>query len=339
MGLSGTRVGAALATHDVASGVGATASDATGLDDGPGTCVTVSIATAGAGVSIPAAAAASVAAAGAGVPTPFAVSEASVPAPATAGISVVAAGAGFPTPINADVSVAVAGVDIPTFAATADPVAAAEADAISVAITGATVPISAAALSAAAAGAAGSSSALSSRSITSPVGGTPGATPCPVGSAAEAEGGAGVGPYPVPGCGSLPPVAVVEAASAVGSVVSPATPPLAVGGVAACPAEVDDTHSAFFGPNGGTKPRGAVLWNNSNIIKNGLTPGKEQDARGIFTYTPSTRGRRACFASEPDADPRASGSGRLPLPLCSWDTGRRSGVGSIDSQVAPRADP
>nr|XP_034594549.1 antifreeze protein Maxi-like [Setaria viridis] len=257
-GLTGTRVGAALAAPDAtvpnaAAGVGSIASNAAGLDDYPNTCATVSIAAAGAAVPVPAAAAASVVAARAGVPASVAVSGAGVPTPATAGVSVAAAREGVPAPAAAGVSVAIAGGDVPAFTAAAAPIVPAEMDAIFVVVTGATVPISATA------GAAGSSSASSSRSITSPVGGTPGATPCPAGSTAKEESRARVGPCLVPGCGPLPPVVVVEAASAVGSVVFPVTPSLAAGGVAARLAEVDDTRSAFFGASGGTKSRGVAL--------------------------------------------------------------------------------
>nr|TKW00471.1 hypothetical protein SEVIR_8G111400v2 [Setaria viridis] len=295
-GLTEARVGATLAAPnaavpDTAAGAGATASDAAGLDDSSGTSTTVSVVTAGAGVPVPATTTASVTAAGAGVPASVTISGAGIATPTTTGISVASIGVGVPASAAVGVSVVFAEVGI---------LASATAG-VSVAVAGAIIPTFAAAISAAAAGTTGSSSASSSRSITLPVGGTPAATPCPAGSAMEEEGGAGVGPCPVPGCATLPLVAVTEATFAVGSVVSPATPPLAAGRAVARPAEVDDTYSAFFCAN--------------------------------------ARGRRARFASEPDADPRASGNGCLPLPLYSWDTGRGSRVSSADTQGMPRANP
>nr|XP_034591767.1 calphotin-like [Setaria viridis] len=273
-GLTGTRVEAAsadpdTAVLDTAAGADATTPDAAGLVDNPGTCVavsvevapavddadarpalsptaTVSVAAAGAGVPVPTASTASIAAAGARVPAPVAAARAGVPAAAVAFAA--AAGAGVPASTATVVPVAATRVDFPS----------SDSAAVYVVVAGATAPIPAAAISAVAIGAAGSS-ALSSRSITSPVGGTPEATPCPAGSAAGVEGRVGVGPCLVPGYDTIPPVAAVGAASAVGSAVSPATLPLAAGGVAVRPAEVDDTRSAFFGAKSGTKSRGAAL--------------------------------------------------------------------------------
>nr|TKW21592.1 hypothetical protein SEVIR_4G129200v2 [Setaria viridis] len=276
MGLTGTRVEAAPADPGVAvpnavARAGATTPDAVSLVNGPGTCAavsvevatavvdvdarptpsttaTVSIVAAGAGVPVPvlvpAAATAFVAAAEAGVPASIVATGAGTPASAAVAAFITTAGAGTPVSTTTAVLVMAAGVDFPSSVATA----------VSVAVTGAAAPISAVAV-----GATGSSSASSLRSMTSPAGGTPGATPCPAGLAAEAEGGAGVGRYPVPGCDVLPPIAAAEAASAVGSTISLSTPPLAPRGVAARPAEVNDTCSAFFGASGGTKSQGAAL--------------------------------------------------------------------------------
>nr|XP_034586620.1 angiomotin-like [Setaria viridis] len=168
---------------------------------------------------------------------------ADVSASAAAVAFVAAAGAGVLTSPVAVVPVVVTGADSLSSVTTAVPIT----------VAGATAPISATAV-----GAARSSSTSSSRSITTPVGGLPGAMPSLAGSAEEAEGGAGVRPRPVPGCGTTPPGAAARATSAV----SPATPSLAAGGVAVRPAEVDDTRSAFFGASGRTRPRGAALRNN-----------------------------------------------------------------------------
>nr|XP_034586760.1 antifreeze protein Maxi-like [Setaria viridis] len=264
-GLIGTRAGAVLAdpgaaVPEVAAGAGTTAPDTAGPIDDPGTraavyvavvavdahpalsaAVTVSTATAGAGIPVSAAVTVSIAAAGVRVPIS-----------AAAAISVAATKATAPISAAAAVPVAAAGAAVPVFAAAAISVAATDAGASP----------------------AGSPSASSLRSITSPAKGTPGATPCPAGPAAQAEGGTGVGPCPMPDCGTLPSIAAAEATSAIGPAASPTTPPLTAGGVAARPAKVDDTRSTFFGASGGTKFRGAAL-NNDNFIKNGSMPGKE----------------------------------------------------------------
>nr|TKW28569.1 hypothetical protein SEVIR_3G337000v2 [Setaria viridis] len=226
MGLTGMRVEAILADPDTAAGAAVVAADAR--------------------PALSAAATISVAATGAGVPVS-----------AATAVSVTAAGVGVPISSAAAVPIAAAGLGVPASATAA----------IFVAATGAIAPISAAAISAVAVGApstadaspAGSSSASLLRSITSPAGEIPGATPCLAGSAAEAKGGAGVGPYPVPDCGTLPLVAAAVASSTVGPAVPPMTPPLTAGGVVAHPAEVDNTRSAFFSASGGTKSRGAAL--------------------------------------------------------------------------------
>ena len=85
---------------------------------------------------------------------------------------------------------------------------------------------------------------------------------CTVGSAEEAEGGAGFRPCPVPGGSATTPVAATGATSAVGPAVSPVTPPLAIGGAAVRPAKADNTRSTFLGASCGTRPRGAALQSN-----------------------------------------------------------------------------
>ncbi|XP_004977758.1 ice-structuring glycoprotein-like [Setaria italica] len=255
------------AVPDAAAGAGTAVPDAAGLVDGPGACAavlvavaadvvdadarpnpsaaaTISVAATGAGVPVPAAVAAFVVTTEAGVPTPVMVVKAGTPTSAATAAFATAAGAGFLASPATAVPIVAAGADSLSFVAIAVPVA----------IAGATAPVSTTTVRAA-----HSSSASSSRSITSPVGGPPGAMPCPTGSAEEAEGGAGVRPCPVPGCGTTPPVAAARATSAVGFAVSPATPPLAAGGVVVCPAEVDDTRSAFFGASDGMRPRGVAL--------------------------------------------------------------------------------
>ncbi|XP_072151855.1 uncharacterized protein [Setaria viridis] len=180
--LTGTRVEAVLAdpgaaVPNAAARAGATAPDAAGLVDGPGTCAAVSVEVATAVLDADArpapsaAATVSVAAVGASIPVPAA-----------------AAGAGTPASTAAAVPVAAAEADFPSSIATA----------ISIAVTGTPAPISAAAISTVTARAAGSSSTSSSRSITSSVGGTPGATPCPAGRPRREKAEQGSDPAPCP---------------------------------------------------------------------------------------------------------------------------------------------
>ncbi|XP_022685496.1 ice-structuring glycoprotein-like [Setaria italica] len=284
MGLTEARVEAApaapgAAVPDAAAGASAVAPDAAGLADGPGTraavlvevaadvvdanarpdpsaAATVSVTAAGAGV--PVIAASFIAATEAGVPAPVVAAEAGTPTSAAAATFVAAPWADVPASAAAAAFVAATGAGVLASPTAAVPVVAAGADSLSsvataipVMVVGATASVSGTAV-----GAACSSSASSSRSITTPVGGPLGAMPCPAGSAEEVEGGTGVRPCPVPGCGTTPPVAATGATSAVGSAVSLVTPPLAADRVAVRPAEVEDTRSAFFGASDGTKSRG-----------------------------------------------------------------------------------
>nr|XP_034591685.1 uncharacterized protein LOC117853425 [Setaria viridis]TKW20852.1 hypothetical protein SEVIR_4G117100v2 [Setaria viridis] len=285
MGLTETRVEAAPAVPAAAAGARATAPDAAGLVDSTDTCAavpvevnaavvdadahpvpsadaTVFVAAAGAGVPVPAAAAAFITATEVGVPA-FVVAAGAGTLASTAAFAA-STGVDVPTSTTALIPVAVAGVDFPPSAF----------GSVCVVVAGAIAPIPAVVVSAIAVGALGSS-ASSSRSITSPAGGTPGAMPYPAGSAVEAKGGAEVRPCPVLGCSTITPVAAARAASAVGSTVSPATPPLATRAVAVRPADVDDTRNAFFGASGGTKSRGARGGTTNNISKNDSMPGKE----------------------------------------------------------------
>ncbi|XP_004966947.1 uncharacterized protein KIAA0754-like [Setaria italica] len=275
-GLVETRVEAALAAPDAAIPdaaveVGTTAPEGVGLTYGPGACTSAPVkvgavvADANARSDPSVAATASATAAGAGVPVaaasfvpaPIVASGAGTSAPAAAAASTAAPQVDVP----ASVAAAVAGAGVSASSAAAVPVAATGADspssvstAVPATAAGATAPVSATAV-----GPARSSSASSSsRSITTLVGGPPGAMLCTAGSAEEAKGGAGVVPCLVPGCGSTPPVVAAGATSAAGSTVSLATPPLAADGVAVYPAEVEDT-CAFFSTSDGTKSRGAAL--------------------------------------------------------------------------------
>nr|XP_034590508.1 elastin-like [Setaria viridis] len=251
----GTRAEAILddpgaAIPDATAGVGATALDAAGPIDDLSARVAVSVVVAAAVIAFDArpalfaAATVSVVATGGGIPISTATAD-----------SVAAAGAGVAVSAAAVVSAAAAGAGVPISAVAA----------VSVVATGACASISTATISAVAvavgapsvadgldAGAspASFSAASSSRSITSPGGGTPGAAPLPVGSAAEAEGRTGDGSCPMPDCGTFPPVAAAEAASAGGPAASQTTPSLATGGVPASLAEVVDTQSVFFGASG-----------------------------------------------------------------------------------------
>ncbi|XP_014660504.1 elastin-like [Setaria italica] len=251
------------AVPDAAVEAGTAAPDVAGLINGLGACAAAVIEVAVTVVDTDmrpdpsAAASVSVVAAGAGVPVPTAVAafdattEAGVPAPVVAagvGTHASAATVAFATASRADVPASatapVAGAGVLASPTAAVPVVAMGVDSLSSAATD---------------GAARFSSTSSSRSITPPVGGPLGAMPYPAGSVGKAKGGAGVEPCPMPVCGTTPPVAAVGATSAVGFVVSLATPPRAAGGVAVRPAEVDDTRSAFFGSSGGMRPRGAAL--------------------------------------------------------------------------------
>ncbi|XP_004986790.1 uncharacterized protein LOC101763529 [Setaria italica] len=273
-GLAETRVEAApdapdTAVPDAAVEAGTAAPDATGLIDGPGACapalieVAAAVLDADARPDPSAAATVSVTATGAGVPV-TAVSFVTATEPTSyPNIAIFVAAPWADVPASAVVAAFVATAVVGVLASPAAAITAVAAGSDSLSSVATAIPVTAAGATASVCatvvGAARSSSTSSSRSITTLVGGPPGAMPCPARSTEEAEGKTGVRPCPVPGCGTTPPVAAAGATSTVGSAVSPATPPLAASGVTVRPAEVEDTRSAFFGASDGTKSRGAAL--------------------------------------------------------------------------------